>query len=99
MPKLPRLDEIQGSHRFLPDLVERSSARQQIGEAMLDGVAGIDDLAGFPRCLARYVEMRESIVERARPVKSHLRQEMYRRLLRREPAAVRHRHRQLGETL
>src|SRR6185295_20157736 len=99
MPKLPRLNEIQRCHRFLPDLVERISAHQQIGEVMFNGVAGIDYLTGFPGGLARYVEVSESIVDRARPVKGHLRREVYRRLLSREPVTVSSRDGKLGKAL
>src|SRR6202040_3177967 len=41
-------DEIQGACRLEPHLVERITARHQIGEAMLTVEAGVNHLAGFP---------------------------------------------------
>src|SRR5262245_53694880 len=97
MPNLPRLEELQGCHRFLPDMVERISAEQPTGEAMLDGVAGKDDLPGFPGDRAGYLEVSESVVDRARPAKGHVPQLVCPRLYRRERVAVGNRDGQFGK--
>src|SRR5262249_36987681 len=71
----------------------------QIGEAVLDGVAGIDDLTRLPGGPAGDVEGSESVGDRARPENGHFRREGYRRPLSREPLAVGNPDRQPGKAL
>src|ERR1700720_3322272 len=80
-------DEIQGACRFEPHLVERITARHQIGEAMLTVPAGVDHLAGFRDSSDRGLEAGQGIFDWTRPQDRHLHEEMCARLLRSEPVS------------
>ncbi|HTA79291.1 MAG TPA: hypothetical protein VK720_07070 [Terracidiphilus sp.] len=69
-------NEIQSCHRFAPDFVERVSARHEIGETMLTGIACIDHLTGFLRRSSGRFETGQSIFNWTRPQNSHLHQEV-----------------------
>src|SRR6201991_87040 len=77
-------DEIQGACRFEPHLIERITARHQIGEAMLTVPAGVDHLAGFRDSSDRGLEAGQGIVDWTRPQDRHLHKEMCARLFRGE---------------
>src|SRR5258705_10121393 len=77
-------DEIQRACRLEPPLVERITARHQIGEAMLTVEAGVNHLAGFPDGSYRSLEAGQSIFDWTRPEDRHLHEEMCARLLRAE---------------
>src|ERR1700741_5405849 len=90
-------DEIQGACRLEPHLVERITARHQIGEAMLPVPAGVDHLAGFRDSPDRGLEAAQGIFDWTRPQDRHLHEEMCARLLRSEPVSFGNRDRQPGK--
>src|SRR5260370_14808921 len=74
-------DEIQGACRLEPHLVERITARHQIGEAMLTVEAGVNHLAGFPDGSDRGLEAGQGSFDWTRPQDRHLHEAMRARLL------------------
>src|SRR6266404_5027573 len=92
-------DEIQGVYRLEPHLVERITARHQIGETMLPVPAGVDHLAGFRDRSDRGLEAGQGIFDWTRPQDRHLHEEMCARLLRGEPVSFGDRDRQPCKSL
>src|SRR3984885_14662755 len=87
-------DEIQGACRFEPHLIERITARHQIGEAMLTVPTRVDHLAGFRDRSDRGLEAGQGIFDWTRPQDGHLHEEMCGRLLCGEPVSFGNRDRQ-----
>jgi hypothetical protein len=92
-------DEIQSACRLEPHLVERITARHQIGEAMLTAEAGVNHLAGFRDRSDRGLETGQGIFDWTRPQDCHLHEEMCARLLRGEPVSFGNRDRQPCKSL
>src|SRR6266852_4863881 len=99
MAKLAFLDDIQGCYRLPPDLVERIAARDQIGKAMFDAIAGRDNLTGFPRGPGGRFQASQGFSDWARPENRHLHQEVCPCLLSNEPTLFGQVDGQTGEPL